>query len=125
MITIKHKGNFNNLERFLSKAKKIKFEHILHKYGLKGINALAAATPVDTGLTAQSWEYSIEVNKYGYAINFHNSNVNNGIPVVILIQYGHGTRTGGYIPPRDFINPTLEPIFKGLADEISAEVSSL
>lgn len=125
MITFRHKGNFKNTERFLTKAKQMNVRSILEKYGSAGISALSKATPVDTGLTAASWDYTIKVNRYGYSLQWFNTNERNGIPIAILIQYGHGTGTGGYVPPFDYINPAMKPIFDKIADDIWKEVQSL
>lgn len=125
MITFKHKGDFKNTERFLTKAQQMNIRSILEKYGSAGISALSKATPVDTGLTAASWDYAIDVNRYGYTLKWINFNVKNGVPIAILIQYGHGTGTGGYVPPFDYINPAMKPIFDKIADEIWKEVRNL
>jgi hypothetical protein len=125
MITITQTGSFKNTERYLNKLSHLQLEHILNKYGTMGQNALSNATPTDTGLTSQSWSYSID-SRPGYAsIRWHNSNVNRGIPIAVLIQYGHGTGTGGYVQGRDFINPAIRPIFDQLADEAWREVTKI
>lgn len=125
MIRIKHTGNFKNTERFLSKAQTMNIRPLLDKYGSAGISALAAATPKDSGETSLSWQYKSEVNQWGYKIEWYNTNVNNGVPIAILIQYGHGTGTGGYVAPIDYINPAMKPIFDQMADELWREVTSL
>ena len=82
-----------------------------------GVSALAAATPRDSGLTASSWSYKIIAFGDGLSIEYHNSNVNQGRNIAVLIRYGHGTRNGGYVPARDFITPALRPIFENIATE--------
>jgi len=123
MITLTAKGSFKNSERFFENSKKLgdKFRSIMNKYGRQGVVSLSLATPKDTGKTASSWSYSIS----NWGLEFSNSNVNNGIPIVILIQYGHGTINGGYVQGRDFINPVLQPLFDKLVDELTEEVRNL
>ena len=112
MIKIRQKGDFKKLTSFLEKAKEGLDIGILDKYGRKGVDALSSATPVDTGLTASSWFYKIE-NKNGVAkIEFHNSNIQNGVPIAVILQYGHGTKNGGYVVGRDYINPAIQPVFE-------------
>ena len=122
MIIIKHKGNFNNTEKALKKAARANYLRILNEYGRKGVAALASATPVDTGNTADSWDYEISITKTGYRINWTNSHVEDGVPIAILIQYGHATRNGGYVEGRDYINPAMKSIFENMANEIWREV---
>ena len=123
MITFRHKGNFNKLTVFLEKADRTARLKDLDKYGREGVAALASATPVDTGLTASSWYYEIKRQNGVVALNFCNSNVNNGIPIAIILQYGHGTRNGGWVEGRDYINPAIQPIFDKIADEAWKEVT--
>lgn len=125
MIIFRQHGNFNNTEKFLKKASKLKVQNILEKYGRQGVSALVAATPKDTGETATSWNYKIAINRYGCRIYFTNSHLHNGVPIAILIQYGHGTGNGGYVRGIDFINPAMLPIFENLALSLWKEVSSL
>ena len=123
MIQIRQKGDFKKLTSFLEKAKEGLDIGVLDKYGRKGVSALSSATPVDTGLTASSWFYKIE-NKNGVAkIEFHNSNVQNGVPIAVILQYGHGTRNGGYVVGIDYINPALQPVFDELAQNAWKEVN--
>ena len=111
MIKIRQKGDFKKLTSFLERAKEGLDIGVLNKYGRKGVAALSSATPVDTGLTASSWFYKIE-NKNGIAkIEFHNSNIQNGVPIAVILQYGHGTRNGGYVVGRDYIDPAIQPVF--------------
>ena len=123
MIKIRQKGDFKKLTSFLERAKESLDIGILDKYGRKGVAALSSATPVDTGLTASSWFYKIE-NKNGVAkIEFHNSNIQNGVPIAVILQYGHGTRNGGYVVGRDYINPAIQPVFDELAKNAWKEVT--
>lgn len=125
MITFKHTGDFKKTEQFFTRAKQLAIHTILAKYGPEGCSVLSKATPKDTGITASSWDYTIEVNALGYSIVWNNSNTNNGVPIAILIQYGHGTGTGGYVPPKDYINPAMKPLFDKMSEEIRKEVSNL
>jgi hypothetical protein len=97
----------------------------LDKYGRKGVSALAAATPVDSGLTASSWSYEIENTKESAKITFNNSNIQNGVPIAIILQYGHGTGTGGWVQGRDYINPAIQPIFDQIVDDAWKEVTAI
>lgn len=125
MISFRQKGDFSKLTKFLEKAKNAVNLSNLDKYGKAGVAALASATPIDSGLTASSWYYDI-VNKNGrVSINFYNSNIQNGVPIAIIIQYGHGTGTGGWVEGRDYINPAIQPIFDKLTKEIWREVTRL
>ena len=125
MITFRHKGNFNKLTVLLEKADRTARLKDLDKYGREGVAALASATPVDTGLTASSWYYEIKRQNGVVALNFCNSNVNNGIPIAIILQYGHGTRNGGWVEGRDYINPAIQPIFDRIANDAWREVTKL
>lgn len=126
MVKFTHKGDLSKTTRFLQKARVVNFRKILDKYGKEGVLALAAATPRDTGTTAASWGYQIIQNgNKSSTIKWTNSNTNNGVPIAILIQYGHGTGNGGYVQGRDYINPTMKPIFDKIADEAWKEVSQL
>ena len=123
MITFRQKGDFSKVTRFLERAKESVKLGVLDKYGRAGVEALSSATPVDTGLTAASWYYKIE-NKNGVAkLNFYNSNIQNGVPIAIILQYGHGTQNGGWVQGRDYINPAIQPIFDSLADDAWKEVT--
>ena len=125
MIVLTQSGNFNNTERFLNGAKKLDVKRILESYAKEGVRALSSATPVDSGLTASSWDYKIDISKGSYSISWTNSNVVDGVPIAIILQYGHGTGTGGYVQGRDYINPALRPIFDKIADSVWREVSNL
>jgi len=125
MIKISHEGNFNKTEKFLSSASKhSKFDHILRQYGETGVQLLAAATPRRSGKTASSWGYEIHRDSDRTSIHWVNSNVNKYVNIAVIIQTGHGTRTGGYVEGIDYINPALEPVFKAMADAIWKEVSN-
>lgn len=125
MITFRHKGDFSKLTGFLEKAKQAVRIGDLDKYGREGVAALKSATPIDTGKTAESWYYEI-INKDGSSmITFNNSNIQNGVPIAIILQYGHGTRNGGWVEGRDYINPAIRPIFDKIANEAWREVNNL
>lgn len=123
MITITQKGNFDTVTKYLNRLKKEDVFAVLNKYGSLGVNALSNATPVDSGETARSWYYTIKVRRGYYSIRWHNSNIENGIPIAVLIQYGHGTRNGGYVQGRDYIMPAIRPIFDQIAAEAWREVT--
>lgn len=123
MITFRQKGDFSKLSRFLERAKEAVKLGKLDKYGQAGVAALSSATPVDSGLTASSWYYTIERQNGKVTINFNNSNINKGVPIAIILQYGHGTGTGGWVEGIDYINPAMRPIFKQIADEAWKEVT--
>lgn len=125
MITFSHRGDLAKTRRFLSKAKNINYRPILERYASQGLHALQSSTPVDTRLTADSWSYEIVQTRAGLSIYWKNKNLVDGVPVVILLQYGHGTRTGGYVQGRDFINPAMRPLFNTIADNLWKEVTSL
>ena len=115
MIKFRQKGDFSKLTRFLERAKETVRIGDLDKFGKEGVAALASATPVDSGETASSWYYEIENRKGSVTISFHNSNIQNGVPIAIILQYGHGTRNGGWVQGRDYINPAIQPIFAKFA----------
>lgn len=123
MITIKQTGNFNKVTGWLERIKEVARLGILDKYGKLGVEALSAATPVDSGLTASSWSYEIQNDGKSASISFNNSNVNRGINIAIILQTGHGTGTGGWVQGRDYINPAIQPIFDQLAEEAWREVT--
>lgn len=125
MITFRHKGDFSKTTRFLDKLSRAVYFGKLEKYGREGVEALASATPRDSGKTAESWYYEIQKGRSSVSISFHNSNIQNGIPIAIILQYGHGTGTGGYVEGRDYINPAIAPIFDKMADEAWEEVTRL
>ena len=125
MITFRQKGDFSKLTHFLEKAKEIIHVGELDKYGREGVAALASATPIDSGKTANSWYYKIENRGETVAISFHNSNIQNGVPIAVILQYGHGTRNGGWVEGRDYINPAIQPIFDNIANAAWKEVTKL
>lgn len=125
MITIKCKGDFSRTTKFLEKAKHLVNASIFDKYGRAGVAALQSATPVDTGKTAASWYYEVENKKGSTSINFYNKNIQNGVPIAIILQYGHGTGTGGWVEGRDYINPAIQPIFDKIAEDVWKEVTKL
>lgn len=124
-ISFRQKGDFSKLTNYLEKAKEVVKLGDLDKYGREGVATLSSATPVDTGTTANSWYYKIE-NKNGSAtISFYNSNIQNGVPIAIILQYGHGTRNGGWVQGRDYINPAIQPLFDKIAENAWKEVTKL
>ena len=125
MITFRQKGNFSKLNRYFERVKEVVKVGDLDRIGREGVQALSSATPRDTGLTATSWEYSIERSSNRVSINFNNTNIQNGVPIAIILQYGHGTRNGGYVQGRDYINPAIQPIFDKLAKDAWKEVTKL
>lgn len=125
MITFRQKGDFSKLNKFLEKAKEIVKLGNLDKYGREGVAALASATPVDSGKTAKSWYYEIKRQNGSVVIEFCNSNINEGVPIAIILQYGHGTGTGGWVEGRDYINPAILPVFDRIASDAWKEVTSL
>lgn len=125
MIKFRQKGDFSKLTRYLERVKEVVKLGDLNKYGREGVAALASATPVDTGVTAESWYYEI-VNKDGVArINFNNKNIQNGVPIAIIIQYGHATGNGGWVEGRDYINPAIRPVFDKIAESAWKGVTKL
>lgn len=124
LISITNRGSFSNTEAFIKRMLHGDIFAGLDRYGQMGVDALRAATPVDTGLTADSWRYRIVKTKSRYTIEWYNTNVHNGSNVAILIQYGHGTGTGGFVQGRDYINPTTRPIFEQIAEEVWKKVIS-
>ena len=125
MISFRQKGDFSKLTKFLERAKETVYLGDLNKYGRQGVAALASATPIDSGETASSWYYEIENNKESATITFYNSNVQNGVPIAIILPYGHGTRNGGWVEGRDYINPAIQPIFDQIVDDAWREVNKL
>lgn len=125
MVSLRQKGDFSKTNRFLKNMKEFKIRRVLERYGQAGVSALASATPVDTGLTASSWYYKIEVTPTSSSLTFCNSNIQNGVPIAIILQYGHGTGTGGWVQGRDYINPAIQPIFDKLKSDAWREVTKL
>lgn len=128
LITITQKGDFKYTEDFLERMSSFRQKQlmqVLNKYGEIGVNALSSATPVDTGKTASSWSYDVHISGNGIEIVWSNSNTVRGgaLNIAVLIQYGHGTGTGGYVQGRDFINPVMRPLFDEIADKVWEEVT--
>lgn len=124
-VVFKQKGDFSKVTRYLEKAQKGINVRSLDKYAQEGVTALSNATPVDTGLTANSWYYEIEQDKRSgvVRISFCNSNIQRGVPIAIILQYGHATRNGGWVEGRDYINPAIQPIFDEITKKAWKEVS--
>lgn len=125
MLSFRQQGDFSKLTRYLERAKNVVHVGDLDKYGRAGVAALASATPVESGLTASSWSYKITNKNGSVSISFYNSNVQNGVPIAIILQYGHGTRNGGWVQGRDYINPAIQPIFDQIAEDAWREVTRL
>lgn len=123
MISFRQKGDFSNLNKYLERVKEVAKMGDLDKYGREGVAALSSATPVDTGETAKSWYYKIERQNGSVSINFLNSNINEGVPIAIILQYGHATSTGGWVEGRDYINPAIRPLFDSIAEKAWKEVT--
>ena len=127
-ITVSTSGDFSKTYKYLNKLtsfKREKLMSILNKYGTEGVKSLQQATPIDTGETASKWRYEIQEEGDTVSLVFINDAQNDGVNIVILIQYGHGTGTGGYVPPYDFINPAMAPIFKKIEQDAWKEVRAL
>lgn len=118
MISFTQKGDFSKLNSYLNNLKGLFGNSDLDKYGRRGVEALAAATPKDSGNTANSWYYEIKKNGATVSLEFCNTNVNKGVPIAIVLQYGHGTGNGGWVEGRDYINPAIQPIFDEILDDI-------
>ena len=125
MISFTHKGDFKKTEALFNNVATFDFRRILNRCGKRGVEALVSATPIDSGITASSWGYEIDTSEELVAIKWTNSNVVNGVPIAIILQYGHGTRNGGYVQGRDYINPTMKPVFDQIEAEVWKEVSKL
>jgi hypothetical protein len=125
MIEITQKGNFNNTERYLKRLKSAELFAVLNKYGTIGMNALSNATPRESGETAASWYYTIVQRPGYYSIRWHNRHVEDGIPIAVILQYGHGTGTGGYVQGRDYIMPAIRPVFDQITAEAWREVNRI
>lgn len=125
MIKFRQKGDFSKFTRYLERLKEAIRQGDLNQYGREGVAALASATPMDSGQTANSWYYEIVNRKGSIKIIFYNSNIQNGIPIAIILQYGHGTRNGGWVEGRDYINPSIQSIFDRIAENAWKEVTKL
>lgn len=124
MIEFSSEGSFDKTEGFLEKMERLNLHAQLVRSANEGLNALRAATPVDQGTTASSWGYEVERQGEDYIIRWTNSHVNKGVPIAIILQYGHGTGTGGYVAGRDYINPAMRPIFDKIAEDVWKAVTS-
>lgn len=122
MITFTQKGDFLQTKKTLKNLEKISADKILNKYGPIGVSALSSATPIDSGQTASSWYYEIESSRGYSSIVFKNSNLNAGVNIAIILQYGHGTGTGGWVQGIDYINPAMKPVFEKIANDVWKEV---
>lgn len=125
MIKVRTKGDFSKTEKLLKKSLGRNYRSVLEKYGEMGVEALASATPIDSGETALSWNYEIIQNGSSLSVIWTNSHIEKGVNIAIILQYGHGTKNGGYVEGRDYINPALRPIFDKLADAAWKEVTSI
>lgn len=122
-VHFEHKGNFKKLERYFARVRNTRNTIDFDEFGRRGVAALRSATPVRTGLAANSWYYTIEKTENSVTINFNNSDIENGIPIAIILQYGHATKNGGWVEGRDYINPSVQPIFDELAKNAWREVT--
>lgn len=123
-VSFSSKGDFSKTIKFLNKVKNIKINDILSKYGEMGVTALSQATPKDSGITSQSWNYKIEVKNNNASIVWYNTNVVKGVNIAVILQYGHGTRNGGWVEGTDYINPAMKPIFDKIANQVWKEVTN-
>lgn len=117
-------GGFTKTERFLNRTKRHEYLNVLDEFGRDGVQALRNATPVDSGATAEAWDYEIKRTRNYTEIVWTNSNINDGVPIAVILQYGHGTGTGGYVQGRDYINPAIRPIFDKIAEKAWKVVTS-
>jgi hypothetical protein len=124
VISFSSRGSFKKTESFLRNAQRVDILSILNEAGREGVTALALATPVDSGLTARSWRYEASAKNGKYTVTWLNSDVESGFPVAIMLQYGYGTGTGGYVQGRDYINPALKPIFDRISNKVWKAVTS-
>lgn len=125
MISFSHKGDLSKSTSYLQKLKHLVRASDLDKYGREGVAALASATPIDSGQTANSWYYEVDIRPGLVTLSFHNSNIQNGVPIAVILQYGHGTGTGGWVEGRDYINPAIQPLFDKMANDLWKEVIGL
>lgn len=125
MISFRQKGDFSKLTRYLERTREVVKLGGLDKYGREGVAALASATPSESGLTANSWRYEITHSDGSIAITFYNTNVHDGVPIAVILQYGHGTGTGGWVQGRDYINPAIQPVFDKIVENAWKEVTNV
>lgn len=123
MIRFTQKGDFEKTRKFLTRAKELRLDRMLHQFGREGVEALSSATPVDTGKTAASWDYRVIQNRSAIQIIWTNSNRVDGVPIAIVLQYGHATRNRGYVRGQDYINPAIKPIFDKIENRLKREMS--
>lgn len=123
-VVFKYKGDLKKTKKFLEKMSKMDHFRNLERFAKQGVDALSSSTPVDSGLTAGSWGYEIHSSRDLYEIVWTNSNINNGVSIAIILQYGHGTGTGGYVEGRDYINPAIRPVFDKIAEDVWREVTN-
>lgn len=122
MLSFTSSGKFDKTEAWLKRMSTSDIYRSLSRFGDEGVRALSASTPVDSALTSRSWYYEIKQTRSSWSIIWGNRNVVNGVPIAIILQYGHGTGTGGYVQGRDYINPALKPVFDRIAEEAWKEV---
>ncbi len=125
MLNIRQKGDFSRSIKYLRTLKHAIRISDFEKYGQEGVDALSSATPVDTGETSKSWHYRIKQKHGSVRISFYNSNIQKGVPIAIILQYGHATKNGGWVQGRDYINPAIQPIFDKIANHAWREVTKL
>jgi hypothetical protein len=123
LIVFEQKGDFTKTEKFLKQPITDTQMLVLERHGKEGVTSLATATPKDSGKTANSWKYKVTKYKGGAKITWSNSNIVNGVPIAVIIQYGHATRNGGHIKGRDYINPAIKPIFDKISSDLWKEVT--
>lgn len=123
MITIESQGEWKLTRNWFDRMTKLDLALIMNQFGKEGVSALAAATPSRSGLTSKSWNYEVTRKGNNWKITWTNSNVNKGANIAVLIQYGHGTRNGGYVVGRDYINPAIRPVFDKIAKQAWKEVA--
>ena len=123
MITFKQKGDFKKTSKYLRKVEHISLFDALNQSAQEGVSALSRATPKDTGKTADSWYYEISKGRDTIKIEWRNSNIVDGVPIAIILQYGHATGNGGYVEGIDYVNPTMKPIFDKISDLLGKELS--
>lgn len=122
MVKFSTKNNFEKTTKYLNKLSSMEFQNLLKQYAQEGVDALAAATPIDSGQTASCWGCNLSISNNGIKISWTNSNVNDGVNIAIILQYGHGTGTGGYVAGRDYINPAVKPVFDRISKAIAKEL---
>lgn len=122
VIIFRQKGDWKKTRKFLKRCSDLDLDDVLNLYGQEGVDALAKATPKDTGKTAASWSYEVTKSRESIVITWKNSNIVDGVPIAVILQYGHGTRNGGYVEGVDYINPAMRPVFERIAARAWGEV---